>query len=229
MASLRDAFFMHLENDTEYNDFLLIYDQIQLTIIEHMDFDNMLDLYKPICDETFISSSYEEILYSTLQDVENVGFFFTNMETKNKLVALIACIDYHARSIEITLLCSNSNPTIRIRGAARTLMKSVLTFFRKQYPKYTITLRIGESTGEHNNTAENFYKSLGFTYVSPNDPTNNKMQFNGGRQHQKRVYWSKMTNAQLKSLAKDYKIVGIRNMERDDLIKAIKNKRKHVL
>ncbi len=222
----KTQFETYLKTDLAYTNFIGQNENIELHIINcssFVDGKNACLFKDTVCDTTFISPDYENLVYSSLEDEEGIGAFFIDIRDNIKIVSFIAHIDnkFH-NHLEIALLCSHVDK--KIKGAAFILTKSILSFLRTTFPEYTISLRVAK--GKENTHAIAFYEKLGFEVRGDsNQMILNHLEHNhsGGS---KRIYWSKMTKKALMSWAKEYKIVGIRNLSRDDLVKAIKNKRR---
>lgn len=128
-----------------------------------------------VCDETYISRSYEAISYTSLQLPGYVGFFLTDAKGQTPLASLILDLGCdqlldrmgaaaaQAPAVCIALLCAHPKhkvPNLTAAFVAHTL--------RTQAPRHKPGVQqvlLYVSKGRANTTAVRFYQRLGFQFV----------------------------------------------------------------
>lgn len=164
-------------------------------------YSNILDNIK-ICNREFISISYENLSYHSLEEDGYIGIFITDIT--NSIVYMSLIIDLYCRqikgkldnsnkinnSVEIVILCSNT--INRIQGLTRYFLQNIITTFIPYYKPNLEQILLYIANGENNINAMKFYKEFGFHILQENI-MNYSYKKGGNRQKNKRTK-NKQTN-----------------------------------
>lgn len=191
IIQLNDKYNIHVVTENNYN----LYERF----IEHAN----------ICDPIFLSKSFEQLSYASLEDSEKfIGFFLTNKNNKKLHNSMIIDLDctknqeaiiefgYELQdSVEIVLLCANDK--IRISGLTTEFVNFVLENIINQYKPNVkhVFLYVAQGIKTENTRAFMFYNKLGFTSLSEESP--NIMVYTykaGAKRKQRSKSKSKKTN-----------------------------------
>ncbi len=176
IINFNDKYLIHIINKNNYKFYESFLDKIN------------------ICDPNFLSKSFEELSYMSLEDNDKyIGLFLTD-KTNTKLYSTIiidldcdknkeAIIDFGytiEESVEIVLLCANNS--IRIPGLTTSFVNFVFDNLIKLFKPEVKNIFLYVAKGIKNNYyAFMFYNKLGFVSLSDNDPNIMIYSYKGGR------------------------------------------------
>jgi len=161
-----------------------------------------------VCDPNFLSKSFEELSYMSLEDADNyIGLFLTDKTNKNLYTSMIIDVDCEKNkeaiiehgynlneSCEVVLLCTNN--TIRIPRLTTQFVNFVFANLIKLFKPTTKNIFLYVAQGlKDNHHAFMFYNKLGFVSLSDDNPNIMIYTYKGG----KRKYKRRKTNKHIKN------------------------------
>jgi len=150
-----------------------------LHMVDHTNYDTYEQVLSAvyICDNAFISKSYENLSYTSLENEDYIGFFLTS--TDNTMLYASAIFDVNCsqivtkfenmdprNAVELCLICSNKS--IKIEGLTVHFFRIVLNMFVPNIKNKVEHIILYVAKGTINSGAIAFYNKLGFTEIAKN-------------------------------------------------------------